>query len=51
MGRTQAGAGRECEEFLLGEEGARETACDELTTDPIPHLPEPLGRKRERIWE
>jgi len=24
-------------------EGAAETTCDELTTAPIPHLPEPLG--------
>jgi len=30
------------------EEGAAETACDELTTTPIPLLPVPLGGRRER---
>lgn len=48
MGGTQAGAGKDCEEFLPGEEGTTEAACDELTRDPIPHIPESLGRKRER---
>jgi len=30
------------------EEGAAETTCDELTTDPIPRAPAPLGGMRER---
>lgn len=46
----EVNAGEECE-FSPGEEGAVGTACDELATDPIPHLPEPLGRRRQRIWE
>jgi len=28
------------------EEGAAETTCDELTANPIPHLPAPLGGRR-----
>jgi len=29
-------------------QGAAETMCDELTVTPIPHLPAPLGGRRER---
>jgi len=30
------------------EEGAAETACDELTATPIPHPPAPLAGRRYR---
>jgi len=44
--RPHAGAGNRVRSPPSVEEGAAETASDELTTIPIPHLPVPLGGRR-----
>ena len=45
VGGTHAGAGTECEASSPEEEGAAETACDELTATRIPRPPALLGGK------